>query len=130
MYGTINFGYHSTPEIVVPSDHKICNFFILSLIFFEPMMLLFFYCLSRFAEQVSDILQFPSVYNFPHHLHTCFLIYPDDRILPNQSVLKWSLILAAYNSDFFCSVYGYVFLSGPSLWKLCVPERQHYRACL
>ena len=32
------------------------------------------FSLSTFAEQVSNILQFPSVYNFPLHMHTYFLI--------------------------------------------------------
>ena len=59
------------------------------------------FSLSTFAEQVSNILQFPSVYNFPHHLHTYFLIYTDDKILPNKFVLKSCLILVACNSDFF-----------------------------
>ena len=50
-------------------------------------------------------------YNFPLHLHTCFLIYTDDKILPYKSVLKRCLILVAWNSDFFGSVYnGYYFL--------------------
>ena len=63
------------------------------------------FSLSTFAEQVSNILQFPSVYNFPLHLHTYFLIYTDDKILPNKFVLKSCLILVACNSNFFGSVY-------------------------
>ena len=39
-------------------------------------------------------------YNFPLHLHTYFLIYTDDEILPNKSVLKSCLILVVCNSDF------------------------------
>ena len=63
------------------------------------------FSLSTFAEQVSNILQFPSVYNFPHHLHTYFLIYTGDKILPNKFVLKSCLILVACNSDFFLAQY-------------------------
>ena len=59
------------------------------------------FSLSTFAEQVSNILQFPSVYNFPLHLHTYFLIYTDDKILPNTFVLKSCLTLVACNSEFF-----------------------------
>ena len=88
------------------------------------------FSLSTFAEQVSNILQFPSVYNFPLHMHTYFLIYTDDKILPNISVLKSCLILAAWNSDFFGSVYNDDNPIG-SLWKpvsllekrMLMPER-------
>ena len=47
-------------------------------------------------------------YNFPlhMHMHTYFLIYTDDKILPNISVLKSCLILVAWNSNFFGSVYN------------------------
>ena len=76
------------------------------------------FSLSTFAEQVSNILQFPSVYNFPLHLHTYFLIYTDDKILPNKFVLKSCLILVACNSDFFwLSIWWMTINPIGSLWQ-------------
>ena len=92
----------STSETVIPTNHTICLFF------FLVAVSVVFFCLSTFAEQVSDILQFPSVYNFPIHLHTCFLIYNDDKILCSKSVLKQCLILAAYNSNFFLLIISWM----------------------
>ena len=71
-----------TSEAVIPTNHKICLFFLL--------VAVVFFCLSTFAEQISDILQFPSVYNFPIHLHTCFLIYIDENTQYYAINLSWS----------------------------------------
>ena len=90
----------STSETVIPTNHKICLFF-----FSWLLLLLFSSAYQHWLEQVSDIMQFPTVYNFPIHLHTCFLIYIDDKILCSKSVLMQCLILAAYNSNFFFAYY-------------------------
>ena len=93
----------SNSETVNPTNHKICLFF-----FLLVAVAVVFFCLSTFAEQVSDILQFPSVYNFPIHLHTCFFIYIDDKILCSKSVLMQCLILAAYNSNFLLLIISWM----------------------
>ena len=94
------FGHHE--HLWDCDSHKPLNlhlFFSFIYLFWTNDVVVLF-SLSTFAEQVSNILQFPSVYNFPHHLHTYFLIYTDDKILPNKFVLKSCLILVACNSDF------------------------------
>ena len=97
------FGHHE--HLWDGDSHKPPNLYLFS--FFSFIYLFWtndavvLFSLSTFAEQVSNILQFPSVYNFPLHLHTYFLIYTDDKILPNKFVLKSCLILVACNSDFF-----------------------------
>ena len=47
---------------------------------------------------------------------------PEIVLMLNQKVLVRYLI-------FLMIIFLFIF-SGPSLWKLCVPERQHNQACL
>ena len=87
---------------VIPTSHKIC-IFPLSFIFFWTSDAVVFFSSSTFA-----LSKFPtscSSHNFPLHLHNCFLMYTDDKILPNKYVLKWFLILVTHSSNFFCSLY-------------------------
>ena len=94
------FGHHEHLGLWFPQTTKFASFFLFHLSFLNQWCC-YFIQLIIFAEQVSNILQFPSVYNFPLHLHTYFLIYTDDKILPNTFVLKSCLILVACNSEFF-----------------------------
>ena len=94
------FGHHEHLGLWFPQTTKFASFFLFHLSFLNQWCC-YFVQLIIFAEQVSNILQFPSVYNFPPHLLTYFLIYTDDKILPNKFVLKSCLILVACNSDFF-----------------------------
>ena len=94
------FGHHEHLGLWFQQTTKFASFFLFHLSFLNQWCFCFVQ-LINFAEQVSNILQFPSVYNFPLHLHTYFLIYTDDKILPNKIVLKSCLILVACNSDFF-----------------------------
>ena len=88
---------------VIPTNHKIFIFFsFIYFFFFEPVMLLFS---SALQHLLSKSLTSCSSHNFPLHLHTCFLMYTDDKILPNKYVLKWFLILVTHSSNFFCSLY-------------------------
>ena len=86
---------------VIPTNHKIC-IFLFHLSFFEPVMLLFSSALQHLLSKSPTSC---SSHNFPLHLHNCFLMYTDDKILPNKYVLKWFLILVTHSSNFFCSLY-------------------------
>ena len=87
---------------VIPALATKFAFFLFHLSFFEPVMLLFS---SALQHLLSKSLTPCSSHNFPLHLHTCFLMYTDDKILPNKYVLKWFLILVTHSSNFFCSLY-------------------------
>ena len=88
----------STSETVILINHKFCVFFSLYyFFFFETMMLLFSPAYQNLLSK--SLTSCIPLYNFPPDLHTCFLIYTDDKILPNKSVLKRCWV--AYNSDSF-----------------------------
>ena len=91
----------STSETVIPTNHKICLFF-----FLGCCCCCFLLLINIGSEQVSDIMQFPTVYNFPIHLHTCFLIYIDENIHYYAINLSWSNVQFWLPTIliFFCSV--------------------------
>ena len=54
------------------------------------MMLLFSSAYQHLLSRSQTSCCFPSVYNFPIHLHTCFLIYIDEKIQYYAINLSWS----------------------------------------
>ena len=87
---------------MIPTSHKICIFSLSFIFFWTSDAVVFF---SSSALMLSKSPTSCSSNNFPLHLHNCFLMYTDDKILPNKYVLKWYLILVTHSSNFFCSLY-------------------------
>ena len=90
----------STSGTVLPTNHQICIFFLFHVSFLNQWCCCFVQLINICWASLQH-LAVPSIYNFPHHLHTYFLIYTNYKILPNKFVLKSCLILVACNSDFF-----------------------------
>ena len=89
----------STSGTVIPTNHQICIFFLFHLSFLNQWCCCFVQLISICWASLQHLAV--PCYNFPHHLHTYFLIYTNYKILPNKFVLKSCLILVACNSDFF-----------------------------
>ena len=70
------------------------------------MMLLFSSAYQHLLSRSQTSCCFPSVYNFPIHLHTCFLIYIGEKIQYYAIHLSWSNVQFWLPTIliFFCSV--------------------------
>ena len=88
----------STSETVILINHKLCVFFFSFMyLFLKQWCCCFLQLIKIFSASLRHLVFLFII--FPPDLHTCFLIYTNDKILPNKSVLKRCLV--AYSSDSF-----------------------------